>query len=143
MTRDYQTFVSWAIDGEDPIEGELLDIDLVRGLCRLECRFSFVNWAKLTLGSRFGLTETEADRLPMLPVPGAPVVASMENRKSDKIEAASLDELTDYLAPLIASGDFKFFVERDWKVTRYRQMAIYESEEEWLAGGFVVSDPEV
>ena len=89
MTRDYQTFFSWSIDGEDPIEGELLDIDLVRGLCRLECRFSFVNWAKLTLGSRFGLTETEADRLPMLPVPGAPVVRQGPAVGADRASAGA------------------------------------------------------
>ena len=79
----------------------------------------------------------------MLPAPGAPVQASIETKGRIKIDVGSLDELTDYLAPLIGSGNFQFFTESNWKVTRYRQMAIYESEEEWLAGGFVVSDPEV
>ena len=57
-----------------------------------------------------------------------------------QIDVGSLDELTDYLAPSIGSGDFQFFTESNWKVTRYRQLAIHESEEEWLASGFIVND---
>ena len=136
-------FVSWLVEKGGAVEAELLDIDFRDGICQVQCQFSFVDWTNLALNSRLGLTETEVDRLPMLPAPGAPVQASIETKGRIKIDVGSLDELTDYLAPLIGSGNFQFFTESNWKVTRYRQMAIYESEEEWLAGGFVVSDPEV
>ena len=133
-------FVSWLIETGEAVEAELLDIDLRNGICQIQCQFSFVDWTNLVLNSRLGLTETEVDRLPMLPAPGAPVQASIETKGRIQIDVGSLDELTDYLAPSIGSGDFQFFTESNWKVTRYRQLAIHESEEEWLASGFIVND---
>mgnify|MGYP001178363580 FL=1 len=143
MVSEEQAFyVYWPIAGGDDVRAQLLDIDFHDTKCSVDCEISFANWTALVIDSKFGLTKQDVDRLPLLPIPGAPVVASMETRTAVKGDAETLDNLTDRLADEIAIGDYQFFAEELWRVTRYRQLVHSEGDDEWLASGFSVDDPQ-
>ena len=90
------------------------------------------------MSKTFGLGHKDLDRLPLLPVPGAPVLARLETTSEIDVDLWSIEALFDYLAPLLREDDYKFFEVSLWQVTRYRQMAISNGDDDWLMSGYVV-----
>ena len=138
MTEETPFYIQWPRGINGAVQGRLVDIDVDNGLCKLDCEFLFTDWTEIVLSKTFGLGQKELDRLPLLPVPGAPVLAHLETTSEIDVDLWSIEALFDYLAPLLREDDYKFFEENLWQVNRYRQMALSNSDDEWLMSGYVV-----
>ena len=138
MIEETPFYVYWPRELNSAVQGRLVDIDVDSGLCKLDCEFLFTDWTEIVLSSAFGLGQKDLDRLPLLPVPGAPVLARLETKSEIDVDLWSVDALFDYLVPLLREDDYKFFEENLWQVNRYRQMAISNGDDDWLMSGYVV-----
>lgn len=138
MIEETPFYVYWPRELNSAVQGRLVDIDVDSGLCKLDCEFLFTDWTEIVLSSAFGLGQKDLDRLPLLPVPGAPVLARLETKSEIDVDLWSVAALFDYLVPLLREDDYKFFEENLWQVNRYRQMAISNSDDEWLMSGYAV-----
>ena len=138
MTEETPFYIQWPRGINGAVQGRLVDIDVDNGLCKLDCEFLFTDWTEIVLSKTFGLGQKDLDRLPLLPVPGAPVLARLETKSEIDVDLWPIEALFDYLAPLLREDDYKFFEVSLWQVTRYRQMAISNGDDDWLMSGYVV-----